>query len=95
MTAVPLVLSEREMTPRSTSPAFSNGFEGDVWMERWCGTCRHDDVDRGGNVACPLAGLALGGFTPRQWEDDVEGGLSSRYRCTAYEVEPGERDARA
>lgn len=90
MKAVPLVLSEQEMQPRSGRAPFSNSTEGDAWMQRWCGTCVHDDMERGGNVGCPLALIGLVGATPRQWVDRERGGLSDRYTCTAYDpAEPG------
>jgi hypothetical protein len=74
-------------------PAFANSTEGDAWMSGWClrpgAYCRHDSMQRGGNVACPLLDVAmLGDKTPAEWTDPKPGELGAgRYRCTRYEAE--------
>ncbi len=94
MTAVPLVLSEKEMEPRVERSPFSNSDEGDTWMGRWCETCVHDELGTGDEVFCPLVTMALSRRTPQQWVDRERGGLSGRYTCTAYDPADPEVDAR-
>lgn len=64
-------------------PAFSNGTEGDAWMENWCFRCRNDDGD-----GCPLVLVAMLGKTPAEWEPFVPGSLGSQYCCTEFEAAP-------
>jgi hypothetical protein len=59
-------------------PAFSNGFEGDAWMERWCHQCRHVED-------CPLLLVAMIGMTPAEWQELNRGDLGGQYDCTKFE----------
>ena len=75
-------------------PAFSNGTEGDVWMEQWCSNCEHDAAHRKGtdDVGCPLIIVALQARTPAEWEDgprDEHGrySMANQYHCTRFEQE--------
>jgi hypothetical protein len=60
-------------------PAFSNGTEGDAWMENWCYRCRHEET-------CPLIEAAMVGMTPAQWQEQDRFSLGSQYRCTEFEA---------
>jgi hypothetical protein len=97
MTAILLPFTYDDALRRSLPiAAFSNGFEGEAWQGRWCGSCKHDDFDRGGEISCPLLMVAMMDRTPAEWESHVVGGLSDRYRCTTYDHDPdsGGPDAR-
>jgi len=63
------------------SPAFSNGFEGDAWMDRWCYRCRHEED-------CPLILVAMVGSTPAEWKEQDRGDLGNQYCCTVFEAGP-------
>jgi hypothetical protein len=72
--------------------AFANGTEGDAWMSGWClregAYCKHDTMQRGGDIACPLLDVALlDESTPRQWVDRTSALEPAMYRCTKYEAE--------
>lgn len=72
--------------------AFSNGTEADAWMSGWClrpgAFCKHDSMQRGGDVACPLLDVAmLEEKTPAQWTDRRSALGPDMYRCTRYEAE--------
>lgn len=65
----------------------SNGTEGAMFMERWCGNCAHDKAYRDGTGdACPIANNALlfnedePGY-PAEWQYDDDG----QPKCTAFE----------
>ena len=60
-------------------PAFSNGFEGDAWMERWCWQCVHEE-------SCPLLLVALLGKTPAQWQEVDRNSLGNQYTCQFFEA---------
>lgn len=80
---------ERDATDR---PAFANGTEGEAWMSGWClnpgACCRHDSMQRGGNVACPLLDVAmLEGKTPAEWVEPTNALGPKVYECTKYEAE--------
>lgn len=67
--------------------AFSNGFEYESWFARSCATCTHDDIERGGDVGCPLIMFAMiGAATPAQWVSNVPNGLADRYICSEHEA---------
>ena len=73
-------------------PAFANGTEGEAWMDGWClrdgGYCRHDSMQRGGDVACPLLDVAmLADRTPVEWTDRTSTLGPGMYTCTRYEAE--------
>lgn len=71
----------------SDRPAFSNGTEGDAWMENWCYRCVHEaDPDETG--ACPLLTVAMLGQTPAEWLEDSPGSLGQQYRCIEFEAAP-------
>lgn len=59
--------------------SFSNGTEGDAWMENWCYRCAHEET-------CVLVLVAMLGKTPRAWEPDRPGSLGHQYTCTAFEA---------
>lgn len=69
-------------------PAFSNGTEGECWMENWCARCVNDSpelVNQG--KGCPLILVALMGRTPSEWlEQDSTNGysLSDGYHCIEF-----------
>jgi hypothetical protein len=69
------------MAEAQDEPAFSNGFEGEIWMGRWCeAPCRKDrDSD------CPLIMAAFLGVTPKEWTEVEPGGLENRYHCSEFE----------
>jgi hypothetical protein len=65
---------------------FSSGFEWDHWSSAWCETCLHID-------SCPLLMLVFTQeSTPKEWRDDVPGGLADRYVCTEYSADPDDGD---
>lgn len=75
-------------------PPFSNGTEGDGWMDANCSTCIHDKPAREDDYAnaCPLLLIALTGRTPAQWLDgprDERGlySIAGQYRCIYYRHE--------
>jgi hypothetical protein len=59
-------------------PAFSNGFEIDAWMDRWCYRCVHEET-------CPLILVAMLGKTPAEWRELNRGDLGNQYACSAFE----------
>lgn len=83
---------EADATAREGSP-FSNGTEGECWMENNCYRCvndaptRRDEWDKG----CPLIMVALLGKTPNAWMEKNPYGLSDRYTCIYFrdEDDPG------
>lgn len=67
------------------NPAFSNGTEGECWMEANCHQCINDSpelVDRG--EGCPLIEVAILGRTPMEWTPDKPGSLGEQYRCMYF-----------
>lgn len=72
---------------------FSNGTEGDCWMEANCGRCIHDKPARHGRPedGCPLVLVAYMGRTPAEWIETSPFGLSDRYTCVMFrsEDDPG------
>jgi hypothetical protein len=66
-------------------PAFSNGTEGDAWMEHWCFRCTHDLRDDG----CPLVLVAMLGQTPAEWREVDRRSLGNQYRCTLFQPDAG------
>lgn len=73
-------------------PAFANGTEGEAWMSGWClregAYCRHDSMQRGGDVACPLLDVAmLEDATPAEWTNRTSALGPKMYECTRYEAE--------
>lgn len=74
-------------------PAFANGTEGEAWMSGWClregAYCRHDSMQRGGDIACPLLDVAmLEDKTPAEWGEQVSALGPAMYTCARYEPEP-------
>lgn len=68
--------------------AFSNGTEGECWMDNWCARCVNDSpemVDRG--EGCPLILVALSGRTPTEWIEQNPLSLSDRYHCIEFRGE--------
>lgn len=61
-------------------PAFSNGTEGECWMERNCYRCVNDDPNKG----CELLLVALMGRTPAEWTPDRPSSISEQYRCMYF-----------
>jgi hypothetical protein len=74
---VALLDLESEMARARDGSAFSNGFEGEAWIQLWCTDCAVD------TDLCPLLGTALLGRTPAAWTLREPGGLN-RYTCTEY-----------
>lgn len=56
---------------------FSNGFEGETWMDLWCVDCAKEPD-------CPLLVVALMGRTPRPWTERQPMSLN-RYTCHEYD----------
>ncbi|MEO3869383.1 hypothetical protein ABGB18_11175 [Nonomuraea sp. B12E4] len=83
---------EADATAQEGSP-FSNGTEGECWMENNCHRCvndaptRRDEWDKG----CPLIMVALLGKTPNAWMERNPYGLYDRYSCIYFrdEDDPG------
>lgn len=66
-------------------PAFSNGTEGECWMDNWCYRCRNDSpklVDQG--KGCPLILVSLSGRTPSEWIEQNPLSLGDRYHCIEF-----------
>ena len=75
------------MEQAADRPPFSNGFEGDAWMERWCYQCVHEaNPDETG--ACPILTAAMVGKTPAAWTPVDPRSLGNQYSCTEFEVVP-------
>lgn len=64
---------------------FSNGTEGEAWMDQWCNHCLHDQAPPEDSGGCPLLLVALLGNTPAEWVPDRPLSLGHQYRCTAYQ----------
>lgn len=63
----------------------SNGTEGDIFMDAWCGRCRHDDYD--GGKYCPIIGRTMAheineADYPTEWQYGDDG----QPKCTAFEL---------
>jgi hypothetical protein len=59
---------------------FDNAAERAAWMDVWCARCRHDTQQ-----SCPLATIALAGWTPASWQPrDQPSDSFGRYRCTEW-----------
>lgn len=69
---------------------FSNGTEGQAWMDRWCSFCSKDHGmhDESGTPMCGiLVEAMLGDSHPAEWvpePDDGRFSLPSRMICTAF-----------
>lgn len=68
-------------------PPFSNGTEGEIWMDKWCynGCVKDRDVDSGNG--CPLLLQALLGETPDEWVPSPD----HRYVCTSWSADEPDR----
>lgn len=70
---------------------FANGTEGEAWQSGWClregAPCRHDTIDRGGDLSCPLMEIAILGGTPAEWGERTSALGRDMYTCTMYEAE--------
>jgi hypothetical protein len=70
--------------------AFSNGTEFDIWADRYCYECVHDNPNADPEVFCPILGFSLlNDATPREW---VPGTVTTKYgsyeaidSCTEFE----------
>lgn len=71
-------------------PAFSNGFEYDMWRANWCERCTHDAAFQRGesDEGCPLLLTALLGDIPAEWMEQPVGeegpSLTDRYHCINF-----------
>lgn len=84
-TAVNMPAYDDALERAADRPAFSNGFEGDAWMENWCYRCVHEaNPDETG--ACPLLTIAMAGKTPAEWTEQDRGDLGNQYLCTKFEA---------
>jgi hypothetical protein len=90
------VRTEAEITETARNqPAFSNGTEGEGWMDNWCYRCAVDaPFQRGAEpLGCPLIAVALLGKTPAEWVEQpwTETGppLADRYHCTEFRPDDG------
>lgn len=71
---------------------FSNGTEGDAWMEKWCSFCAldhaiHDDTFETDGMCQIIGGAMLGDRWPEAWlpePDDGEFHLPSRMICGSF-----------
>lgn len=67
----------------------SNGFEGEIFMGRWCEACTKDNLDPNtGEGGCPIIAYTMAldiddPDYPREWRLDAEGAPT----CTAFEDE--------
>lgn len=82
---------EDALSRSSDRVPFANGTEWEAWAAGWCrGTCkpcRHDDIDLGGEIACPILEVALlNERTPAEWVDRRSALGPEMYRCTKYET---------
>ncbi|MFI6496856.1 hypothetical protein [Nonomuraea typhae] len=77
---------------REGSP-FSNGFEGECWMDSNCYRCVNDAATRRGDWdnGCPLILVALLGKTPAEWLTKNRSSLGDQYTCLYFrdEDDPG------
>lgn len=82
------ILIERGEEPADRL-AFSNGTEGDCWLETWCETCLYDLPARLEDPAngCPLILQAYNQQTPAAWYEAKPGSLRNRYRCALWRPE--------
>lgn len=66
---------------------FSNGTEGEAWMENWCGRCVHDAPARHGDEGngCPLILTAICGKTPIEWMRQPGFRLGDQYHCIYFD----------
>jgi hypothetical protein len=74
---------------------FSNGSEFDIWADRWCYECVHDDANQ--EKYCPILSVAmLGEGRPREWTTrkhewtigDSSGSFDVINTCTEFERRP-------
>jgi hypothetical protein len=69
---------------------FSNGTEGDAWMEKWCAYCVHDHGQHGdaADAGCDLIfGAMVGDDWPEAWLPEPDDGrffLPSRLICGMF-----------
>lgn len=75
---------EREMHRSGAGRPFANGFEGENWMDHWCGHCRFDEDGAG----CVLVDVARMDRMPYMWERYVDSSLDWKYLCHAYRPKP-------
>lgn len=84
---------------------FSNGTEWDMWADRWCHECVHDDANR--EVYCPIITVAMIGnagepMWPKEWTRErhewtkADGSPGGAYdvvgECTEFEQRPDPGD---
>lgn len=85
-----MILDVDQETQRARPIApFSNGTEGDAWLERWCHRCANDHGE-----SCPLVLVSYLGLTPAAWEPDQPHSLGAQYRCVEF-LAPGYRRVQA
>lgn len=67
---------------------FANGAEWEAWSPGWCRKpCARDDIDEGGDKACPILEVALlNNRTPAEWVDHQNALGPEMYRCTKFEA---------
>jgi hypothetical protein len=86
---------EADGRARKGSP-FSNGTEGECWMDNNCHRCVHDAPTRRDewDKGCPLIMVALLGKTPAEWMEKNRSSLGDQYTCLFFRDEddggPGE-----
>lgn len=61
--------------------AFSNSTQYEIWADRWCYRCVHDDDET--EKWCPILSVSLLGVKPKEWTtlDHVY----ADYQCTEFE----------
>jgi hypothetical protein len=79
---------EQALATSRDEAAFSNGFEGEHWLEANCCQCLNDaDARTGQGPGCVLVLISLEGRTPAEWTETNPRGLSNRYQCAYYRSE--------
>lgn len=74
-------------TSREGAP-FSNGTEGECWLEANCYRCLNDaEFRRSEGPGCVLVMLSYEDRTPAEWVLDKPGHLGQKYRCMYFRSE--------
>jgi hypothetical protein len=71
-----LLSIDEEMDRATLATPFSNGFEGEAWMNLWCDDCANQ-------YDCPLIMVAVMNRVPAAWELRDPAGLN-KYSCAEF-----------
>ena len=63
---------------------FSNGTEWDIWADRWCYRCQHDDGSA--DKCCPIITVALLEGWPKEWTRERHEFTTVEGTPASYEV---------